>query len=315
MLRTRDIFRPKMGKTFEALEKFLKTQDSPGGFNADTLDNPAFRMINPGHPNNPQPKNPEEFQDSRSKDVFNETADDLIGRFEQYKLLQPIAKQIVLNLKTSAIQNIIKYKYFLVLRGHLKYTNGELLVAENQYFYRLNFKSKAILPILIDRQGDLKNFLQKSNNPVACRNSQAVPSHILNTDEIRQFELTLIRNMFNAADMDSVKEVLTAIFDLTFYDEIECRDGKMVVLNGAVAYELLVDVNFGFSIFIDESGTFIDVAAADDTDVSQKVIEDYLIHQSWFPSMNIFKKQKAGVDNPSADKAQKLRRTHRGKNI
>lgn len=315
MLRNRDIFRPKMGKTFEALEKYLKTKDSPGGYNAGTLDNPAFRMIKPGHSNNPQPKNPQKFEDSRSKDAFNETANDPMDRFEQYKLLQPIAKQIVLNLKTSAIQNIIKYKYFLVLHGHLKYTNGELLVAENQYFYRLNFKSKAILPMLLDRQGDLKNFLQKSNNPVACRNSHAVPSHILNTDEIRQFELTLIRNMFNAADKDSVKEILGAIFDLSFYDEIECRDGKMVVLNGAVAYELLIDVNFGFSIFIDEYGIFIDAAAADDSDVSQKVIEDYLIHQSWFPSMNIFKKQKAEFDSPSAARAQKLRRTHRGKNI
>jgi hypothetical protein len=304
-----------MGKTFEALEKYLKTKDSPGGYNAGTLDNPAFRMIKPGHSNNPQPKNPEKLQDSHVKNAFDETANDPMDRFEQYKLLQPIAKQIVLNLKTSAIQNIVKYKYFLVLHGHLKYTNGELLVAENQYFYRLNFKSKAILPMLLDRQGDLKNFLQKSNNPVACRNSQAVPSHILNTDEIRQFELTLIRNMFNAADKDSVKEILGAIFDLTFYDEIECRDGKMVVLNGAVAYELLIDVNFGFSIFIDEYGTFIDVAAADDPDVSQKVVEDYLIHQSWFPSMNIFKKQKAEFDSPSAARSQKLRRTHRGKNI
>jgi hypothetical protein len=304
-----------MGKTFEALEKYLKTKDSPGGYNAGTLDNPAFRMIKPGHSNNPQPKNPEKLQDSHVNNAFNETANDPMDRFEQYKLLQPIAKQIVLNLKTSAIQNIVKYKYFLVLHGHLKYTNGELLVAENQYFYRLNFKSKAILPMLLDRQGDLKNFLQKSNNPVACRNSQAVPSHILNTDEIRQFELTLIRNMFNAADKDSVKEILGAIFDLTFYDEIECRDGKMVVLNGAVAYELLIDVNFGFSIFIDEYGTFIDVAAADDPDVSQKVVEDYLIHQSWFPSMNIFKKQKADFDSPSAARSQKLRRTHRGKNI
>ena len=98
-----------MGKTFEALEKYLKTKDSPGGYNAGTLDNPAFRMIKPGHSNNPQPKNPEKFEDSRSKDAFNETANDPMDRFEQYKLLQPIAKQIVLNLKTSAIQNIIKY--------------------------------------------------------------------------------------------------------------------------------------------------------------------------------------------------------------
>lgn len=315
MQRNRDFFRPKMGKTFEALEKYFKTKDRPGEYNTGALDDPAFRMIRPGHPNNPQSKNPETIQDARGKGVRSEIPDDLLGRFEQYKLLQPIAKQIVLNLKPGAIQHIIKYKYFLVLHDYLKYTDGELLVAENQFFYRLNFKSKAILPILLNRQGDLKNFLHKNKQPRACRNSQAAPSHVLNTDVIRQFELTLIRNMFDAAEMDSARKVLTAVFDLTFYDEIECRGGKMVVLNREVAYELMIDVNFGFSIFLDEYGIFIDVTAADACDVSQRVIEDYLIHQSWFPSINIFKKETTEFDTSSAARAQKLRRAHRGKNI
>jgi hypothetical protein len=195
----------------------------------------------------------------------------------------------VLNLKSGVIQSIIKYKYFLVLYDYLRYAGGELLKFENGCFYRLNFKSKAMLSILLDRKGDLVNFVQQSKKSAARRNKHMVPSNILNAPRVKQLELILVRNIFKAADLDAIKKALIAIFDLTFDDEIECREGNIVVLNGQVAYEILVNLKLGFSIFMDKNGDFLDVSAVDDLNVWEKVIRDYSIHQNWLPSINLFK--------------------------
>jgi len=165
----------------------------------------------------------------------------------------------------------------------------QLLKFENGCFYRLNFKSKAMLSILLDRKGDLVNFVQQSKKSAVRQHKHMVPSNILNSHRVKEHEWKLVRSIFKAADLDAVKKALMAIFDLTFDDEIECRDGNIIVLNGQVAYEIPVDLKLGFSIFMDKNGHFLDVSAVDDLNVWEKVIRDYSIHQNWLSSINLFK--------------------------
>jgi len=151
------------------------------------------------------------------------------------------------------------------------------------------------LPILLNRTGYLVNFLLSNKKLVACRDKQVVPANIMNTDEVKQLELMLVRNIFSAADLKAIRKTLTASFDITFYDEIECRDGNITVLDGEVAYELLLDLRLGFSIFMDKYGNFLDVSAVDDLNVWEEVIRDHSLHQNWLPPINLFKNGQSNI--------------------
>jgi hypothetical protein len=163
---------------------------------------------------------------------------------------------------------------------------------ENQSFYRLNFRSKARVPILFDRTGELKNFFQLRGPSIARQNKPAVQPHLLSPETIQQIELKLVGDIFKAAQPDSIKATFMAIFDLTIEDPIECSAGRIVVLNGAVAYELMIDLRLRFSIFMDVHGNLLDVTD-DDSELSQKVICDHSLHQGWVPQVNLFENRKS----------------------
>jgi hypothetical protein len=259
---------------------------------AGSSGNLELTLIQPGYRYHPPLHVSEGFPGCHNQDRVNEWMEHPTGRFQRSRLKTPFAKQIVLNLKPGIIQSIIRYKYFLVLLDYLKYTDGELIKFENQSFYRLNFKSKARLPILLDRTGELKNFFQQSKPIVARQNDPGAPFNLLDPDAIRQVELKLICNIFEAAHPDSIKAAFMAIFDLTIEDQIECRAGRIVALNGEVAYELMIDLKLRFSIFMDVHGNLLDVTD-DNPEVSPKVIRDHSIHRRWVAPVNLFENRES----------------------
>jgi len=299
-IRSRDLMRTispgeQVSQNEKSFLRWLSAEHESERDDSGRLNNLPLKAGNRGHKYKPQLKISLKTQGNPNWIFVNKNPFSLMDRFELYKLKNLFAKQIVLNLKSGVIQSIIKNKYFLVLHDYLKYTCGELLKFKTGCFYRLNFKSKAMLPILLNRTGCLVNFLLSNKKLVACRNKQVVPANIMNTDEVKQLELMLVRNIFSAADLKAIRKTLTASFDITFYDEIECRDGNITVLDGEVAYELLLDLRLGFSIFMDKYGNFLDVSAVDDLNVWEEVIRDHSLHQNWLPPINLFKNGQSNI--------------------
>lgn len=213
------------------------------------------------------------------------------GRLQRTRLETSFAKQIVLNLKSGIIQSIIKYKYFLVLLDYLRYTDGELIKSANHGYYRLNFKSKARLPILADRTGNLKCFFPQNGSSAAGQSKPAVAFNLIDPDAIRPMELNLICNIFKTIPPYAIKRSLMGIFDLTIDDPIECKGGRIVPLNGNVAYELWIDIRLRFSIFMDVHGNLVDVTD-NDSELAQEVLCDHSILQGWVPQVNLFENRK-----------------------
>jgi hypothetical protein len=212
-----------------------------------------------------------------------------IGYFKIYKIERPIAKKIVLNLNQSVIRDIIEYKYFLNIKDYLKFVNGEIFKSDEGRYYKIGFESRVMPTILLDRTGNLINFIVSRNPHKLLKGKTPTMHNLLGSAAIDRLEGRLIENIFTYIDSKTLKTLFKEIFKLSLYGDIICKDGNITFFDDQVAYELVICSTIRFFIFMDIRGNFIDTAASDDYYEWENLVKDLYHGKNILPSLNLFK--------------------------
>ena len=81
---------------------------------------------------------------------------------------------------------------------------------------------------------------------------------------------------FQSIDFCAVKETFKEIIGLNLYSDVKCHEGSIVVFDGKAAYELHMEFNFGFSVFLDGWCNFMDVIALDNFFEWENLVKKYI---------------------------------------
>lgn len=199
-----------------------------------------------------------------------------IGHCKIFKLEKPFVNKIFLKLKQNEIKDTISDKYYLNLKDYLKCIGGELIKIKYHIFYKLNFESKSKLSILLDRKGDFIIFLLTQNHSLCLQGENSDTPNLIEPGDIKKLERILARRFFKSIDLCAVKETFKEIIGLNLYNDVKCREGNIVVFDGHAAYELHMEFNFGFSVFLDRGFNFLDVIASDNFFEWENLVKKYI---------------------------------------
>ena len=155
-----------------------------------------------------------------------------------FKLNKTIAKKILLNLNRDVLRDLVALNYFLYLRDYLKCLNCELLVFNNQKYYKIVFESKVLLSILLDREGNLINFIASQNQSKSFTGKIPVKLSFLDPQVIRSLEGLLFKNFVNGINLDRLKNLFKDIFEIELYGQVEWKKGSISKFNKQIVYEL-----------------------------------------------------------------------------
>ena len=142
-----------------------------------------------------------------------------------FKLNKTIAKEILLNLNRDVLRDLVALNYFLYLRDYLKCLNCELLVFNKQKYYKLIFESKVMPSILLDREGNLINFIASQNQSKSFTGKIKVELSFLDPQVIRSLEGLLSKNFFSGINLDRLKNLFKDIFEIELYGQVEWKKG------------------------------------------------------------------------------------------
>ena len=87
---------------------------------------------------------------------------------------------------------------------------------------------------------------------------------ITNHDVIKSGEQELIDAITADLDWGTIEEVFSQAHQLKIEDNVEYKNGDIVVYNGQVAYKLEFDVNIVLSVLLDRKGNYLSVTSSGD---------------------------------------------------
>ncbi len=83
---------------------------------------------------------------------------------------------------------------------------------------------------------------------------------ITNPDGIRSSEKELIDNITGDLDWSVIEKVFKKEHNLSLEDDVEYRQGDIVVHNNKIAYKLEFDVKVKLSVIFDRNGDYLDIS-------------------------------------------------------
>ena len=209
-----------------------------------------------------------------------------------FKLNQTIAKKILLNLNRDVLIDLVALKYFLYLQDYLKCLNCEMLVFNNQKYYKIIFESKVMLSILLDCEGKLINFSASHNQSKSFIGRIPVKLSFLEPQVIRSLEGQLLKNFFNAIDLNKLKNLCKDIFKIELYGQVEWEKGCISLFNKQIVYELFFSSRFRFYLIIDNHGNYLEIAAVKDDFKWENFSTGLFSGNNTPPVLNLFNRQK-----------------------
>ncbi len=97
---------------------------------------------------------------------------------------------------------------------------------------------------------------------------EVFPVKITNSDIIKSGERELIDSIIGDLDWDAIEELVKTRHKLKIQDDVEYRQGDIVVHNNQVAYKLDFDVKMTLSVVFDRDGNYLSLVTPDvDDDV------------------------------------------------
>lgn len=97
---------------------------------------------------------------------------------------------------------------------------------------------------------------------------------ITNHDVIKSGEQELIDAITADLDWGTIEEIFSQAHQLKIEDNVEYKNGDIVVYNGQVAYKLEFDVNIVLAVLLDREGNYISVTSSGDLNPSQAKNEE-----------------------------------------
>jgi hypothetical protein len=101
---------------------------------------------------------------------------------------------------------------------------------------------------------------------------EVFPVKITNSDIIKSGERELIDSIIGDLDWDAIEEIVKNRHKLKIQDDVEYRQGDIVVHNNQVAYKLDFDVKMTLSVVFDRDGNYLSLVTSDDIE-EEKITE------------------------------------------
>jgi len=95
---------------------------------------------------------------------------------------------------------------------------------------------------------------------------EVFPVKITNSDVIKSGERELIDSIIGDLDWDTIEEIVKNRHKLKIQDDVEYRQGDIIVHNNQVAYKLDFDVKVTLSVVFDRDGNYLSLATSEDAE-------------------------------------------------
>jgi len=92
---------------------------------------------------------------------------------------------------------------------------------------------------------------------------------ITNHEVIQSGEQELIDAITADLDWGTIEEIFSQAHQLKIEDNVEYKNGDIVVYNGQVAYKLEFDVNIVLAVLLDREGNYVSVTSSGDLNTSK----------------------------------------------
>jgi hypothetical protein len=164
---------------------------------------------------------------------------------------------ILTSIDMHKINKLFAENYSLKLLEKPEFTNGEIVVHQNQIAYKLGFCTMVSFSLLLDKLGSFKGFTTLDDTFLLDAGRNDSDNHIVDFEIIRiketEFLYTIAANISNR----SISELFYKLYKLKVSGDIIYKHGDTVVFNGHVTYQLAFEVEVNFSLFIDKNGKYI----------------------------------------------------------
>lgn len=87
---------------------------------------------------------------------------------------------------------------------------------------------------------------------------------VTNSDIIKSGERELIDTIIGDLDWESIEKIVKSRHRLKIQDDIDYRQGDLIVHNDQVAYKLDFDVKMTLSVIFDRDGNYLSLSTSDD---------------------------------------------------
>ena len=95
---------------------------------------------------------------------------------------------------------------------------------------------------------------------------EVFPVKITNSDVIKSGERELIDSIIGDLDWDTIEEIVKNRHKLKIQDDVEYRQGDIIVHNNQVAYKLDFDVKMTLSVVFDRDGNYLSLVTSEDAE-------------------------------------------------
>ena len=95
---------------------------------------------------------------------------------------------------------------------------------------------------------------------------EVLPVKITNSDIIKSGERELIDSIIGDLDWDTIEEIVKNRHKLKIQDDVEYRQGDIIVHKNQVAYKLDFDVKMTLSVVFDREGNYLSLVTSEDAE-------------------------------------------------
>jgi hypothetical protein len=149
-----------------------------------------------------------------------------------------------------------------------------------------------MLSILLDREGYLINFIASKNQSKSSIGKISVKRSFLDPQVIQSLEWLLSKNFIRGINLDRLKKLFKDIFKIELYGKFEWKKACISIFNKQIVYELFCSSRFRFSLYIDNNGNYLEIAAAKDEFKWEKFSTGLFSVNDTPPVVNLFNRQK-----------------------
>lgn len=181
---------------------------------------------------------------------------------------------IITSIDMQKINKLFAENYSLKLLKKPEFTDGEIVVYQNQIAYKLGFYTLVSFSLLLDKVGNFKGFTTLDDTVLLDTGRNDSDNHIVSFETIRiketEFLYTIAANISNR----SIREIFYKLYKLKVSGDITYKHGDTVVFNGHVTYQLAFEVEVNFSLFLDRNGKYI--VALQENDREKSTTEEFM---------------------------------------
>jgi len=141
------------------------------------------------------------------------------------------------------------------------------------------------------------NFIHQPSPGAGIREEFSVK--VTKTEIIKSGEQELIDTIIGDLDWETIEDIVKNRHRLKIQDDIDYRQGDLIVHNNQVAYKLDFDVKLTLSVIFDRDGNYLSLSTSEDLEENQTpLLDEDVTHEGTADSVNT--EQAAVLDTEAA---------------